>query len=470
MNENSTDKLKKGLVLVFIANAINLCISLINGFVLPKYLSVETYADIKTYQLYSNYIGVLALGYCDGLYLKYGGYKIDSIKEKDINISRSNLILLQAIVSVILIVLAFTINDKILLLTTLTIIPVNLTAAFKNIFQATGEFKFYSRIMNSSAILTFVGTMFLLFVLRSENSIYYVGVMCAVTFLVWGLVERQIRNTYGYKTGFFISLSDIAMNIKNGIVLMLGNFSSILMTSIDRWFVKFLLATTDFAYYSFIVSTENLIAIFITPIVTTMYNYICRNMDYDALKRIKRMCLIFSLFLVSSAYPAKFILEVYLNKYLPAKNVLFILFSTEILFMIIKGVYVNIYKATKRQNVYLKQLVCVLVVSCILNAIFFKLMHSIDGIAWATLFSTICWYFICMFAVREMTVDIKEIIVLIVGIVAFLSTGMLLPSIIGFVIYILVVLVLCIMFMKNDFVSMVHMASNMVGKRFSLRK
>lgn len=194
MSENSTDKLKKGLVLVFIANAINLCISLINGFVLPKYLSVETYADIKTYQLYSNYIGVLALGYCDGLYLKYGGYNIDSIKEKDINISRSNLILLQGIVSVILIVLAFTINDKILLLTTLTIIPVNLTAAFKNIFQATGEFKFYSRIMNSSAILTFVGTMFLLFVLRSENSIYYVGVMCAVTFLVWGLVERQIRN------------------------------------------------------------------------------------------------------------------------------------------------------------------------------------------------------------------------------------------------------------------------------------
>lgn len=72
MSENGTDKLKKGLVLVFIANAINLCISLINGFVLPKYLSVETYADIKTYQLYSNYIGVLALGYCDGLYLKYG--------------------------------------------------------------------------------------------------------------------------------------------------------------------------------------------------------------------------------------------------------------------------------------------------------------------------------------------------------------------------------------------------------------
>ena len=40
-------KLKKGIMYVFIANIINLVISLITGFVLPKLLSIETYANIK---------------------------------------------------------------------------------------------------------------------------------------------------------------------------------------------------------------------------------------------------------------------------------------------------------------------------------------------------------------------------------------------------------------------------------------
>ena len=50
---NVKDNLKKGIMLVFIANLLNLVISLVNGFILPKYLSVESYADIKTYQLYA---------------------------------------------------------------------------------------------------------------------------------------------------------------------------------------------------------------------------------------------------------------------------------------------------------------------------------------------------------------------------------------------------------------------------------
>ena len=75
-DNNSTDHLKHGIVLVFIANFINLAISLVNGFVLPKYLPVDSYAGIKTYQLYATYVGVLVLGYADGIYLKYGGKSI----------------------------------------------------------------------------------------------------------------------------------------------------------------------------------------------------------------------------------------------------------------------------------------------------------------------------------------------------------------------------------------------------------
>lgn len=465
MKENNAGNIKKGIVLVFAANLISLVIGLVNGFVLPKYLSVDTYAGIKTYQLYAGYIGVLALGYSDGIYLKYGGKQISSIPNKEISISRGNLLVFQTVMMLIFAGIGILSKDYILVISSLTFIPVNIVSNFKNILQATGEFKAYSGIMNYSSILTFIGTMILLFIFRIDNPYYYVAVMSVVTFVVWFLIERKLKINYNFKFGFALSFKNLIENIKSGIILMLGNFSSILMTSIDRWFVKFLLTTTDFAYYSFVVSTENLIAVFINPIVTTMYNYICVNTDYKAIRKIKRMCLIFALFLVSSAFGIKFILEVYLTKYLPSLYVLFLLFTTEILFMVIKGIYVNIYKARKQQHIYLKQLVIAIVIGCILNAIFYFILHSIEGIAFATLISVIIWYIMCSFTVKEIKPDWKEILVLAVSIVAFILSGFYLPSILGFIVYVVVISLLCFFFMQKDFYAMIKMATDMVMKK-----
>lgn len=466
MGESSaSDNLKKGLILVFIANAINLFISLTNGFILPKYLSVETYADIKTYQLYANYIGILALGYSDGLYLNFGGKKISSVGKDNINIARGNLVVLQGIITVLGIAFAFAISDKILLITAISIVPVNVAAAYKNIFQATGEFKSYSKILNYTSILTFVGSMVLLFVFKSDNSLLYIIWTVAVTFIIWILMERKVIVEYKNPFGLQVDLKNLAENIKSGIVLMLGNFSSILMTSIDRWFVKALLTVQDFAYYSFVVSVENLIAIFITPVVTTMYNYICTTTDMAPIKKIKKICLIFSVFLISSAFPAKFILEVYLQKYLPSQYVLFILFLTEIFYMLIKGIYVNIYKARKQQNIYFFQLVAVIVIGALLNGIAYLITHSNEGIAFATLATVIIWYVVCCISVKEILPDWRENLLLIVVVPTFLVCGFKLPSILGFVVYLLVSIIMSVVLMRDTVVAVFDMAYGIIKKK-----
>ena len=41
----------KGIIVILIANILNMVFGLATGFILPKYLSVETYAIIKTVQL-----------------------------------------------------------------------------------------------------------------------------------------------------------------------------------------------------------------------------------------------------------------------------------------------------------------------------------------------------------------------------------------------------------------------------------
>lgn len=463
--ESFNDNLKRGIALVFIANAINLCISLINGFVMPKYLSVESYADIKTYHLYANYIGVLALGYSDGLYLSYGGKKISDIGAKGFNICRSNLVVLQAFMTIAGVLVGMLTGNYILLATATSILPVNLVSAYKNIFQATGEFKSYSRILNYTSILVFVGSMILLFGVRTDNSLLYIGWNVIVTFVIWILVERKMVVSYHQKIGWALDIKSLIENIKSGIVLMLGNFSSILMTSVDRWFVKALLTVQDFAYYSFVVSVENLIAIFITPVVTTMYNYICVTSDMKAIQRIKRMCLVFSLFLISSAFPAKFILEVYLQRYLASKYVLFILFSTEVFYMLIKGIYVNIYKARKHQATYLKQLIGVIIIGVILNAAFYYFTRCNEGIAFATLISVVIWYIICCISVPEIKPDWKEILLVVIALPLFILSGFYLEAVVGFAVYVAGVLILSLILMKDSVQAVWNMAFGIIKKK-----
>lgn len=466
---NSIKNLKHGIFLVFIANLINLGISLVNGFVLPKYLSVETYANIKTFQLYVNYIGILHLGYSDGLYLKYGGKTQESIANKDINVCRTNLLIFQGLISIIGLILSVITHNIILLATIISIIPINLAATYKSIFQATGEFKNYSKILNYTSILTFVGSMILLLVLKTDNGVYYIGWNVSVSFLIWFLMEKKLKVDYNYSIKFIFDFNNLFMNIKSGVVLMLGNFSSILMTSIDRWFIKVFLTIQDFALYSFVVSVENLIAIFITPLVTTMYNYICSVSNIESIKKIKKMCLLFSVFLISSAFPAKFILEIYLEKYLASKYVLFILFATEIFYMLIKGIYVNIYKARKQQKIYLIQLIVVVIIGIILNTVGYLISHSNESIAFATLASVIVWYIICCISVKELKPDWKENLLLIILVPVYILCGFFLSSIAGFATYIIFALLFSFLLMRENLIEVVNMIKKIVRKRIGVK-
>lgn len=450
MDQKNSDNIKIGIILVFGANIINLIISLINGFVLPKYLSVETYAAIRTYYLYVSYTGILALGYADGLFLKYGGRLMTDIPEKDINTARTNTLIMQSVMTLLCLFAGCLTGDWIFMIAAATIIPSNITDVFKNIFQATGEFGIYSQVINYKPVLILIATL-LLFVLRVENSLPYIVVIAIVSFIVWGLLEYKLYHLYKLRIGFHADANDLKENIVSGLPLMLGNFSDILVSSIDRWFVKILMSTMSFALYSFAFSATSLISVFINPVAATMYNYMCNEADLKKISSIKNRCMILALFLISAAYLAKLVLGVYLTKYYEAFRVLFILFSTEVFFMIIKGIYVNIYKAEKKQRLYFKQLLIVLLFSISANTVFYRVSGTIEAIAYATLLTSIFWYILCSLSVKGLKPNFRELTVLIAALLIFLLTGMHLSCIRGFCVYICAVTLLCITLMKEDF-------------------
>ena len=119
-------RLQKGIIAVFLANAINVLFSLATNFLLPKFLSVESYAGIKEFQLYVSYVGLFHFGFVDGIYLKYGGKTLGKTVDKSFATDLSTMTVFQLIISCVTLFVAVILKDKILVFFALSILPQNM--------------------------------------------------------------------------------------------------------------------------------------------------------------------------------------------------------------------------------------------------------------------------------------------------------------------------------------------------------
>ncbi|MCD8052475.1 MAG: hypothetical protein LUF00_00195 [Lachnospiraceae bacterium] len=445
--------LKKGLMVVFSANIVNLVFNLLTNFLLPKYLSVDSYSAIKTFQLYTTYIGIFGLGAADGMYLRYGGEQLNRVDESVLETGIFSFRILMILESIILIPFSFVLRDKIIIAFTLTILSTNMSSYFKNLYQAVGEFDRYGRILNITTIATFAVNMVLLFVLGTDEYFLYLVGYVIVDAVIWFILEYNFHSlmkggVYSGHTSFSVKL--IVEDIKSGFLLMVGNFSNILLSSMDRWFVKVMMDTAQFAYYSFTVSLEGFLNVAISPITTTLYNYFCSHKEYDDVVRIRKSVLIFGTVIVAAAFPAKFIIQVWLQNYTGAVNVLFILFSTQMIYAVIKGVYVNLYKAVKKQNLYFLRLVSILIIGAVINFVFVNIYFVKEAFAYGTLVSAVIWLLFSIHDFREYVFSFREGACLVLEIFLFNAFGMYFNAILGLVLYVICTISLLLILMREE--------------------
>jgi len=121
-------------------------IGILNGFIFPKILTIEDYAIFQTFSLYISYVGMLHLGFPSGMFINYGGYDYDSIDKKQYKSEIIVLILILSIFTALGMGAYSIFNNKILLYVTLSIIPINVVATYKALYQSWSRFRDYSRI------------------------------------------------------------------------------------------------------------------------------------------------------------------------------------------------------------------------------------------------------------------------------------------------------------------------------------
>ena len=72
---------------VLVSQAIIILLGVFRALILPRFFSIESFAQWQSYLLYSAYVGVFTLGYVDGVYLRYGSKNYDELPFKELRSS-----------------------------------------------------------------------------------------------------------------------------------------------------------------------------------------------------------------------------------------------------------------------------------------------------------------------------------------------------------------------------------------------
>ena len=446
----ATTGMKKGIALIILANLINLVIGLVNGFVLPKFLSVESYAMIKTFTLYSTFAGIFHLGYLDGMYLKYGGRDMMAVSSKEYGTDLWNVTIMQLILSLVLLFVGYLNDDFVLSAFAVSLLLINLISCFQMFFQATGEFKLYSSALNYGTILSLIISLVLVFLIKTDDAKLYISALLLSNLVVVIYIGLLLNVKIHFLRKQNISMAAFKENISTGIVLMIGNFSNNLFTSIDRWLVKILMTTFSFATYSFAISIDALINVFIHPLFVTLYNAFCKDHSADRVLNIKRLVLMWGFIIILLAFPAKWFVENYIDEYNAASPLIFILFCTQVLYAVIKGVYVNYFKALKMQKQYFRQIMIMLIVGVIFSLLLYITSKTMMSLAVAGLLTAIIWLLVNEIRFKELRFKRNDWIYFTTLLAIYIVSGLYLPSILGFFVYLISLIALSSIFMRQQ--------------------
>lgn len=445
--------IKKAILKVFSTNFIQLISGIIIGFVVPAILSINEYANLKTYTLYISYIGLLHFGYLDGLHLKYGGKKYNEIDKATLKGEHILSIIIESIVTIILLLISLIRKDLILMLFSLSILPVNMSTFYKGIYQATGNFENYSKIMNIYTITYTLLNLLLALIFKSNNYIFY----CAVTILssFFAIISFEFKFWNETKDIKTIIPKDFVKILKTGIFILLGNLSVVALFGIDKWFVKLFLTENDFAYYSFAVSMLNIINVLVNAISITFYNYLFSNNNKEKINKLKRYLILLGGFSSLGYFVLSFIVSMFIKKYIASLSIISIIFSIFPYMIIINALYVNLYKVNKKEKKYLKVVLSMLIISILYNTIAVFIFKISEAIAFATVLTLLTWVIYSTKTLKNVYFDKKNVIFCLIITTSFLVLSHCFNWFIGGIIYFLIYVILVLIFYKDIFYELI---------------
>ncbi len=439
------------IVRVLSANFWVAVVSFLCSFIFPRILSVKSYALYQTFTLYIGYIAITHLGFPSGMAINYAGKDYSKLDKKQYKAEILILIGILLFFTFIFMILFFVFKDKMILYLAISVIPTGLIGSYKSLLQAWSRFKFFSRI--STLLATLVPAFALIYYMIAKK---LPGEVYIQTYLIvyWGVavyilidIFKKIRRV---KTGKILSKYNFDIE-KNGITLLLGNYINTLFISADKQFVKWFFSNNEFAYYSFGMSMQALMTVFITSISQPLFPAMAqRKFKDEEYSKLKDLLLVFGAFSGCAYFIVAFIIKHFIQKYTSSLGVVGIYFSVFPVMAVITCLYVNLYKIKGMMKIYIKTLMAVLILSIILNILFVYGYGHFTGVTIATVITYYIWFFVGFFQFRFIRLHKKDLIYLIIYLITFFYVTKISNDIVGFVAYLILILILDFIVYRNE--------------------
>ncbi|MBC5581182.1 oligosaccharide flippase family protein [Anaerofilum sp. BX8] len=395
----------KNIAIVFSNNVISLLRGVLVSLLIPRFLSVEGYADYKLFTLYASYMGLLHFGFVDGICVKCAGKSIKEIGEARIRLYTRLLMGLELICSVLLLCIIcipiFSAYKNILFFLAIDIFIHNMTSYFNSLFQISMQFKKYTAVgiaMNLFQILS-VAFLFIAYQHNCATSTLYISLFVTCELFSLGLCFLLEPKAIFGKTEKVKNQKDEIIEIFfKGIPLLVSGIISTLVLNMDRQFVSVLFTKIDYAIYSFAYTIMSLLTTLISSVSIVLYPALKRSGAERMSANYNKLCdsvvvLVFAV-LIGVLPLCRFVRWI-LPAYERSLSILVCVFPSIVMISLLQIVMVNYYKATEQTSQYFRISILALGLSFILNLLFYQAFHNMFAISIATVISCFLWFMVC---------------------------------------------------------------------------
>ncbi len=267
--------IKRNLLSVMLAQVVSMGASVVMAFLVPKVLGIEEYAQWQTFILYTGYCGMAAIGANDGMLLRLGGRRIESVGRGEFGNVFLLFVAIQVAFGAISFAFAISSDDLIArlpLVVAAIYLPIyNITTYLQYFFQATNHAELFARSSNINRAV-FLFLLIGLVAFRSSNHVpyvvaYTVSLAVSLTYCIWTLRTLLHREGVAFNSTIKVFRDDVI----SGMNIMIAFYAGLLILGVGRFAVQSCCSVYEFSYYSFASSLMGFALTFIAQIGVIMF-------------------------------------------------------------------------------------------------------------------------------------------------------------------------------------------------------
>lgn len=377
-------KLVKNVSYTLLSNFLSIVASTIIVVVVPKFIGVHEYGLWQIFIFYANYIGMLHLGWADGLFLRKGGQSVEDIDVPSFKAESILFVLFNIIIGLLILlsgIFAGVNYSFIIVMLGLAVVVVNSRTWITMVLQSIGNFKSYAINLT---IQSLVYLMLIAIILVSGVINYKLMIIAFVISQMATSVSGyfQLKNVLKSSPlyNFRIAKGEALKNLDAGFKLMIANSTSMLIVGIIRFGIQQKWSISTFGKVSLVLSIANLITVFINAVSLVLFPTLRRTKQvarevYIGIREVLMPALYVIMILY---YPIRILMPIWLPKYSDAVQYVAVLMPMMVYqgkFEVLSNTFM---KNFRMESVLMKLNITTLVLSIFMTGISVYYLHDLS--------------------------------------------------------------------------------------------